>query len=340
MRFHSSHARRHRVLLTGLSIIASLIMQSVPSLRAQDPTIDPNTGGGFDPVTTPAPLPVMQPYALPQRLARENGVTIEQYFGALAQGTTGLLRVYGENPAGAAVSGVRARWMNELRDFYSIGDGYFYGLIAAAMETNTGDTPLDVFITYSDGTRTSQTVSVPIGIGSFIYQDVNLPADKTYLLDIETERNELSRLESLIAPVTLERRWGRDGFQLPIPSMLTSPFGAFRTFNGSLSTRHTGWDIRVGAGVPIQAAAGGVVVYTGLLDVRGNYVMIDHGYGVYSGYAHMSETVVARGDVVTRGQVLGETGATGRVSGAHFHWEMAVDGDWVDGVQFVEMWQP
>lgn len=338
MRSPRRHARHFVYVVASVCISISLFILTIAPLAAQDPTADPN--GGFDLVTTPAPLPTMQPYAQPQGLTREDGITIEQYFAALGQGTTGLLRVYGANLAGAAVSGVRARWMNELRDFYTVGDGYFYGLIAAAMEADTGDAPLDVFVTYDDGTRSSQSLAVAIGLGSFIYQDVNVPAEKTFLLDIETERNELSRLESLIAPITLERRWGREGFQLPVLSTLTSPFGAFRTFNGSLSTRHTGWDIRVGAGLPVQAMAGGTVVYANTLDIRGNYVMIDHGYGVYSGYAHLSEISVARGDVLQRSQILGLTGATGRVSGAHFHWELAVDGAWVDGVQFIQMWQP
>jgi murein DD-endopeptidase MepM/ murein hydrolase activator NlpD len=343
MRWSSVPARW--ALVCGLAALAlalltfTLVSQPVEAQETADPaTADPS--GGLDPVTTPAPLPTMQPYTNPQGLSRADGVTVELYFAALLQGTTGLVRVYGENPAGSPLAGVRARWQNLLLDFYTVGDGRFYGLVAAGMETDTGDAPLDVFLTYADGSRSARNLTIPIGLGSFIYQDVNVPADRAYLLDVETERSELSRLESLIAPITLERRWGMGGFQLPIPSALTSPFGAFRTFNSALSTRHTGWDIRVGAGMPVGASAGGRVVYTGELPIRGSYVMLDHGYGVYTGYAHLSDILVERGDVVERGQVLGATGATGRVSGAHFHWEVAVDGVFVDGVQFIQMWQP
>ena len=68
--------------------------------------------------------------------------------------------------------------------------------------------------------------------------------------------------------------------------------------------------------------------------------MIDHGYGVYSGYAHFSQIHVTRGQTITAGQVLGMSGNTGRSSGAHLHWEMVVNGEWVDSLAFIEMWMP
>ena len=163
---------------------------------------------------------------------------------------------------------------------------------------------------------------------------------KGYLLDTETERNELARLESMLTTVTPERIWDETGFQMPILAALTSPFGAFRSFNSTLNTRHTGWDIRTTLGTPVMASAAGRVVYAGELEIRGNYVLIDHGYGVYSGYAHFTTTHVTRGQMVEKGQIIGTTGDTGRTSGPHFHWEMAVNGNWVNCVQFLEMWQP
>src|SRR5690606_323043 len=149
----------------------------------------------------------------------------------------------------------------------------------------------------------------------------------------DTERAELARLESIFATTTTERYWDETGFQMPILSRLTSPFGAFRTFNNTLNTRHTGWDIRSTLGTPILASAAGKVVYAGMMDIRGNYVVIDHGYGVYSGYAHMSQVHVTRGQTVAKGQVIGVVGNTGRTSGPHFHWEIAVNGEWVDAVR-------
>jgi murein DD-endopeptidase MepM/ murein hydrolase activator NlpD len=223
----------------------------------------------------------------------------------------------------------------------SVGVSAWYGLIATGMEDDTGrDNPLTVSVLYADGTRSTLTAMIEIVLGNFIGQTITVPPDKGYLLDAETERAELARLESLTNLYTTERLWDSDGFSLPIPAPLTSPFGAFRVFNGVLNTRHTGWDIRTTLGNPVMAAAAGEVIFAGTLPIRGDYVMIDHGYGVYGGYAHFSETLVERGDRVERGQVIGMSGASGRVSGAHFHWEMAVNGDWIDSVQFITMWMP
>ena len=71
-----------------------------------------------------------------------------------------------------------------------------------------------------------------------------------------------------------------------------------------------------------------MVVYTGKLTVRGNVTFIDHGWGVYSVYFHQSRIDVKVGDRVQPGQVIGLIGATGRVTGAHLHWEL-----WVNGFQ-------
>ena len=81
---------------------------------------------------------------------------------------------------------------------------------------------------------------------------------------------------------------------------------------------------------PAYAAANGTVVFAGELAVRGNAVIISHGWGVYTGYAHLSEIDVAVGDYVEAGRKIGMVGATGRVSGPHLHFEVYVGGVPVD----------
>jgi hypothetical protein len=283
---------------------------------------------------TPAPLPTRMPQPAPSSRARGEHATVDIYFPTLAQGDTGLLHVSGDN-----IQSVRARFINELIDFFPMDDG-FYGLVSADMEQPPRRYPLDVFVTYDDGSREPINTEIELISGGFIAQEVTISADKAILISPDVERNELARLESLVGQTTLERYWDSTGFQLPVLSALTSPFGAFRTFNATLNTRHTGWDIRTTLGTPVMASAAGKVAFAGLLDIRGNYVLIDHGYGVYSGYAHFSQIHVTRGQDISKGQILGLSGDTGRTSGPHFHWEMAVNGEWVDSVHFLEMWMP
>ncbi len=312
-------------------VLAALAIALVSSLRVAPLAAQ-------DAPATAIPLPTRLPRPAPSSSSTVNNATLQLFFPTLPQGTTGLMRVNAEN--GAAITSVRARFLDGLIDFFSADDG-FYGLIAAGMEQQTSRTnPLDVFVTYADGSRDTINTTVEIPMGAFIRQDVTLGGDKTYLLDIETERNELARLESLFANVTESKKWDETGFRFPLGSALTSPFGAFRTFNGTLNTRHTGWDMQASLGTPVMASAGGTVVFSAPMQVRGSHVVIDHGYGVYSTYSHFSVVHVTRGETIAKGQILGEVGATGRTSGPHFHWEIAVNGKFVDGVQFLEMWMP
>lgn len=303
-------------------------------LIAQDQPEDPS---GMDPVTTPAPLPTREPRPAVFLTASDDRAQVQQFFiGPLPQGETRLFRVVGDD-----ITAVTATWQGGLVDFWPADDGAFYGLLSVHMEADTGiATPLSVTASYDDGTRTTLSADMQIVLGSFIAQNVTLPPAKGYLLDPALERSELARLESLIARVTPERFWDETGFQLPIANALTSPFGAFRTFNAALSTRHTGWDIRTTLGVSVMAMAAGRVAYVGTLPIRGDYVLIDHGYGVYSGYAHCSDTFVEYDDPIAKGQTICVTGNTGRTSGPHFHWETAVNGVWVDAVQLLELWMP
>ena len=317
--------------ITFVVLIALLGVLMVAPLAAQEATTPPAA-------PTVAPLPTRMPRPNPSVTTTVNNATLQLYFDALPQGTTGLMRVTPNN--GVTILNVRARFLNGLIDFFPADDGY-YGLVAAGMEQPTRrSTSLDVFVTYADSTRDTISTTIEIPIGAFIRQNVTISGDKAYLLDIETERNELAQLESVFSAYTEQKMWDETGFQFPISTRLTSPFGAFRTFNSTINTRHTGWDLQAALGTPILASAGGVVVFAGEMQIRGNLVIIDHGYGVYTTYSHIFEIHVARGDHIEKGQLLGEVGATGRTSGPHFHWETAVNGGFVDGVQFLEMWTP
>lgn len=101
---------------------------------------------------------------------------------------------------------------------------------------------------------------------------------------------------------------------------ITSRFGSGRMFNGTLTSRHLGVDFRGKVGAPVRAANRGVVALVDNFFLAGNVVYIDHGDGIVTAYFHLSKALVAQGDTVTRGQIIGRVGATGRVTGPHLHW--------------------
>ena len=131
------------------------------------------------------------------------------------------------------------------------------------------------------------------------------------------------------AIVTPERFW-HGPFDAPVPGSATSSFGRLTITNGKPAGRHQGTDFRATTGTPVKAPNAGRVVIARNLYFAGNTVIIDHGLGVFSLLAHLSRIDVAPGATVARGDRLGESGATGRVTGPHLHWavrfgEMTVD---------------
>jgi murein DD-endopeptidase MepM/ murein hydrolase activator NlpD len=133
-------------------------------------------------------------------------------------------------------------------------------------------------------------------------------------------------------------------FLKPRETRITSEFGTGRMFNGKVASRHLGVDYAGDVGAAVRAANRGVVALVDTFFLAGRLVYIDHGGGVVTGYFHLSKPLVAKGDTVTRGQVIGLVGATGRVTGPHLHWSarygaltvnpgdlLTLDEDWYSG---------
>jgi murein DD-endopeptidase MepM/ murein hydrolase activator NlpD len=125
-------------------------------------------------------------------------------------------------------------------------------------------------------------------------------------------------------------------FIKPLESFVTSIYGNKRIFNNKKETQHLGTDFRAAIGIPIPASNKGRVVFTGDLFYAGMVVVLDHGLDIFTMYGHLSEIKVRKGDMVAQGDIVGLSGATGRVSGPHLHWGVKLQGHWVDGLSLVE----
>ncbi|HBF38949.1 MAG TPA: peptidase M23, partial [Firmicutes bacterium] len=119
------------------------------------------------------------------------------------------------------------------------------------------------------------------------------------------------------------------------PIRITSPFGW--RYHPILRTKkyHNGEDIAVSSGTPVHAADSGVVVVSGWEDGYGNYVAIDHGNGISTGYGHNSRLLVHQGERVTKGQIIAYSGSTGLSTGPHVHFEVRKNGVPIDPLPFL-----
>ncbi|HTH16277.1 MAG TPA: M23 family metallopeptidase [Magnetospirillum sp.] len=112
-----------------------------------------------------------------------------------------------------------------------------------------------------------------------------------------------------------------DGLISPADGPISGVFGSQRVLNGEPRAAHSGTDIAAPAGAPVRAVAAGTVVLAHPdLFFTGATVMIDHGLGLQTVYAHLSRLDVHEGDIVAKGQQIGAVGASGRATGPHLHW--------------------
>lgn len=149
---------------------------------------------------------------------------------------------------------------------------------------------------------------------------------------------ERERLQALFETFNPQRLW-RGPFVMPLadPHRVSSPYGIRRAF-GDAPARwwHEGLDLAAPAGTPVYAAAVGRVALAEPLLVRGGAVVVNHGWGVYTGYWHLSQLHVETGQRVEKGDLLGRVGSTGFSTGPHLHWEVRVNGLYVDPAQWLE----
>lgn len=125
-------------------------------------------------------------------------------------------------------------------------------------------------------------------------------------------------------------------FAIPLASFITSDFGKARIFNQKVASYHSGTDFRALSGTPIYAANSGIVKIAKNRYYAGNSVVIDHGLGIYSQYYHLSKINVKKGQKVKKGELIGLSGATGRVSGPHLHFGILVAQKQVDPLDFIK----
>ncbi|GAB4546519.1 MAG: hypothetical protein Fur002_21630 [Anaerolineales bacterium] len=248
----------------------------------------------------------------------------------IKQGGTGVIKV--KTVPNVSLSGIL---IDRPLHFFPAEDGWQVALQGVHALLTPGVYPLRIDAALPNGE--TQSYEQMILIVSGYYPDDPLLYVPPETIDPAETEPELQQLVNYTTPATPEKLWSGDfaspASQYAESTYFTSRYGNRRTYIGqgteiSIQGFHTGLDFGGGVGLPITAPARGRVVFADSWVVRGGATIIDHGWGVYSGFWHQSRIGVKVGDMVEQGQVIGDVGGTGRITGPHLHWEL-----WVNGIQ-------
>ena len=221
--------------------------------------------------------------------------------------------------------------------FYPNGIDGFSALIGADLEGKPGTIRLLLSTTFVSGSVRQTQIPLTVKAKSFQQESFSVPPQFDQLAPdilerIRLEQEQLDRIFAVSAP---EKLWDLP-FVMPVGGVITSPFGYRRVINGTPRAPHTGVDLRASIGTPVLGANHGRVALKGDFFFSGKTLVLDHGQGLYTMYFHLSEFNVDLGDPIQKGQVIGLSGMTGRVSGPHLHWGVRVNNARVDPFQLIE----
>jgi murein DD-endopeptidase MepM/ murein hydrolase activator NlpD len=216
-------------------------------------------------------------------------------------------------------------------------DGIFCALVGIPYRTKPGSDILTLKWTTTTGVQSSQA---PLNIIAGTYKTDVLKVDSRRVNpnkeDQKRANHEHQEVKRIYASGNKTRLWDIP-FQLPVENETSSLYGNKRVFNGQLKSYHNGLDFRSPQGTPAVAANTGIVRLAKNLFYSGDAVIVDHGTNIFTIYAHLSKIKVAAGQRIEKGQLIGLTGATGRVSGPHLHWGVKINGVAVNPLQFVDV---
>lgn len=289
---------------------------------------------GIPTLVTPTPPPSPTPTPTPTMTAvpMDPALPLVLVPPAVAPGDPVLVRW--RAPGAAQVLAVLGDRQTAL---FPVGADTFAGILVADLGLPPGPHPVHLTVIDGGGNSSAHAVDLlvyPEG-SARAAEAIRLNDQQTELLDTAAQDEELARLQALWVGISPERLWS-GAWQRPVTGTVSSPFGAFRQYvGGQQGSRHSGVDLRGRAGTPVRAPARGRVAMAEPLAIRGNVVWLDHGWGVYSGYFHLSQIAVQPGQVVEPGTLLGAVGSTGRSTAPHLHWELRVAGAMANPVQWL-----
>jgi len=255
---------------------------------------------------------------------------------ALQPGELVVLTVTTREPAGA----VHVRAFDWDWPGFAADDHTWRAVVGIDLDVAPGAYAIQVRADSSSGVaRHMETVTV----SPKAFRTRHLTVDNAFVNPPASVQPRIEQEAAVLAPLwrssNLAPLW-TGAFVAPVPQEANSAFGTRSVFNRQARSPHGGADFPSPAGTPVKAPNGGLVVLAGDLYYTGGTVVIDHGLGLVSLFAHLSAIDVKAGDQVSAGTVVGKVGATGRVTGPHLHWTLRASGARVDPLSLLYVLGP
>jgi murein DD-endopeptidase MepM/ murein hydrolase activator NlpD len=264
----------------------------------------------------------------------ESDLRVESFPKVAKQGDVCLVRAWGPT----SLKSIHGEFQGErFAVTFNNETGTYEGLIGIDVSTSPATYEIRVFAT-GDNRVYSGALSLIVEKVDFGIQALSLPPSMVDLdaKTLERVNQEARKLEALFQTSRNERLW-KSVFIRPVEGEISTGFGLTRIINGQRRSQHTGVDLRAEERTSVLASNHGVVVLVDELFFSGKSVILDHGWGLYSMYFHLSEALVKEGDLVRAGTILGRVGSTGRSTGPHLHWGIRINGARVDPLSLLKI---
>ncbi len=227
-------------------------------------------------------------------------------------------------------------WLGDQPVLVTSDQGQWVAVVGLPLDMTPGSHELRVQIS-----GVTKTLDFVVNLKNYPEQRITLKDKGKVQLSAENE----ARANREIAVIKeFKRHWraAQDtdlAFILPVEGKLASRFGLRRYFNEQPRAPHVGLDVAVARGTPIKASAQGQVLAVDDYFFNGKTIFLDHGNGLITMYCHLDRMDVETGETVSKGQLIGLSGETGRATGPHLHWSVVLNGAMVDPELFVTVKQ-
>ena len=270
-----------------------------------------------------------------EKLSTPSGVTVELNYRELKRGEVIVVQVKND----WRVKDVQIQFLDN-RYFMAKrkNNSSLLAFVGLDLNLEPGTYTMEFFIENIQGGKEYIQTQIPILEKIFPLRKLWVPKEFVFPPSKYHERirEEAEMLRALYRRIT--PRWHGEGrFILPSSGELRKNFGNRRIFNRKKRSTHGGVDITAPHGAPVLASNSGRVVLARDLYYAGKAVIIDHGLGLFSLSCHFSKITVEEGELVRKGDLIGEIGSTGRVTGPHLHWGVRVFGSRVDPLSLLDL---